>query len=212
METLKSPMLLDGNFLTFESSKERMKRETLLDLGVFGLLVILGVLTRWITGGFLELSNFTATGAAALFAGFYFRSKLIAPMVPLATMAISNFALQPYDSKIQVAIVYLAWAVPVVLGFALRKRANIWRVGGCAVISAVSFFFITNFAGWACYDLYPKTWSGVFESYLAGTPFFRNTLASELLFTGLIFGTYAIAAQNGLLPRRSEQTAIAVAN
>jgi hypothetical protein len=186
-----------------------MKRETLLELGVFLLLVALGVLTRWVTGEFKDLSNFTATGAAALFAGFYFRNRLAAPLVPLTIMVVSNFALQPYDSRIQVIVVYLAWIVPVILGFALRGQANAWRVGGCAVVSAVSFFVITNFAGWACYDLYPKTFSGVIESYLAGTPFFKNTLASELLFSGLIFGTYAVAVQMGLLPNRIDRTSIA---
>ena len=67
---------------------------------------------------------------------------------------------------------------------------------------SISFYLITNFAEWAFYDLYPHTAAGLIEGYVAAIPFFRNTLASDLLFSVLIFGTYWLAVSAGILPRR----------
>ena len=51
---------------------KKMKRETVNKILVFCGLVVLGVATRWISDAFKpNLSNVTATVAAALFAGFY---------------------------------------------------------------------------------------------------------------------------------------------
>jgi len=72
-----------------------MKRETIANVLVFCLLVILGVATRWISeANYPKLSgiavnepsdfavdwagNFTAIGAIALFAGYFFRPRIAA--------------------------------------------------------------------------------------------------------------------------------------
>jgi hypothetical protein len=189
-----------------------MKRETTLDLGVFAGLVVFGVLTRLLSAEFPQaLSNFTAVGAVALFAGYYFRDSRIATLVPLALMVVSNLVLKQYNSLGQMAIVYFALILPVILGFALRGRENVLRIGGCAITTSVWFFVITNFAYWAWYDLYPKTASGLIQGYVMALPFFRNMVAGDLLFSGVLFGAYAIAVQVGMIPRRSA-TAVASAS
>lgn len=196
-----------------------MKRQTIVDLAVFALLVAVGVVTRWISGEFTHLwnstatlSNFTATGAVSLFAGYYFRHHLVAALVPLALMVASNLALKQYNSVGQMAIVYVALILPVILGVALRGKNNPWRIGGCAVATSVWFYLITNFAYWGWYDLYPKTVDGLLHSYVLAVPFFRNMLAADLFFSALIFGTYTLAVQVGVMPRRMEQTAPAVSS
>ncbi|MCC7087380.1 MAG: hypothetical protein IT427_20450 [Pirellulales bacterium] len=186
-----------------------MKRETMIELGVFAGLVALGVVTRLISAEFTELSNFTATGAAALFAGYYFRNRWVATLVPLALMVISNLALRQYDSFGQMAIVYAALALPVVLGHSLRGRENGWRIGGYAFSTSIWFFFITNFTYWAWNNLYAKNTAGLIESYAMGLPFLRNMVASDLLFSFLLFGAFAFAVQVGMLPRRLATTSVA---
>jgi hypothetical protein len=43
------------------------------------------------------------------------------------------------------------------------------------------------------------------SGYVAAIPFFRNTVLSDLLFSGLIFGTYWAAVLSGvLLPRPTQ--------
>ena len=49
-----------------------MKRETVNNIIVFCVLVALGVGTRWMSDAWQPtFSNFTATGAIALFAGYF---------------------------------------------------------------------------------------------------------------------------------------------
>ena len=76
---------------------------------------------------------------------------------------------------------YAALLVPVVIGMFLQRNLKWWTVGIGAVASSISFYLITNFAEWAFYNLYPHTAAGLIEGYVAAIPFFKNTLASDLL-------------------------------
>ena len=54
-------------------------------------------------------------------------------------------------------------------------------------ISASAWFFVTtNFAVWGILDLYPKTFEGLLTCYTLAIPFFKYTLISSFLFTGLL--------------------------
>jgi hypothetical protein len=199
-----------------------MKRELVTNLLVFCLLVVLGVTTRWIseanypklTGvavnepsdlNSIGLANFTAIGAIALFAGYFFRPRIAAFLVPLAVMIVSNLCLKHYNNFAQMGIVYVALLLPVAFGLILRGRAKAWSVALGAVATSITFFLITNFAEWAFYDLYPHTAAGLATGYVAAIPFFRNTLLSDLLFSGLIFGSYWLAVSYGVLQSRQTQ-------
>ncbi len=59
--------------------------------------------------------NFTPVAAAALFAGFYFRNRIIAAMVPLAALAISDFAEPAHNNRWELLIVWAAMLVPAML-------------------------------------------------------------------------------------------------
>src|SRR3954454_18309970 len=108
-----------------------MKRETVTNLAVFCLLLALGVATRWMSDAFKPmLSNFTATGAIALFAGFYFRNKLAGVITPLAVIAIRNFALKPFNNFGQFAIVYVGLVIAVLIGALVRRKYNVGTVIG----------------------------------------------------------------------------------
>jgi hypothetical protein len=195
-----------------------MKRDLRLNFVVFCVLVALGVGTRWISeANYVKLpnpagdatditdvglANFTAIGACALFAGFFFRRRAVAFLVPLAIMVVSNLCLRRYNNYGQMAIVYVALLLPVVFGMQVRRRPRAWSVAAGALASSVTFYIVTNFAEWAFYDLYPHTASGLVEGYIAALPFFRNTLASDMLFSGLLFGTYWLAVSSGVLASR----------
>jgi hypothetical protein len=176
--------------------------------------VVIGVLTRFVSGEFDKLSNFTAVGAASLFAGYYFRSKLAAALVPLAIVVTSDLVLKQHNHWQEMALVYFAWIVPVVLGIAMKCRASAWRIAGCAIASSVWFYLFTNLAYWYWdrYDFYPHTASGLMQSYIAAVPFFQNMLMGDVLFSAVIFGAYVIAAQRGVLPTSADGTAAATSN
>jgi hypothetical protein len=199
-----------------------MKRETIANVLVFCLLVILGVASRWVSEAnypklsglatneasdlqSIGLANFTAIGAISLFAGYFFRPRIAAFLMPLAVMIVSNLCLQHYNNFPQMGIVYVALLLPVAFGLLLRRNLKAWSVVTGALATSITFFVITNFAEWAFYDLYPHNASGLVAGYVAALPFFRNTVLSDLLFSGLIFGSYWLAVSSGVLQPRQSQ-------
>lgn len=157
-------------------------------------IVFAGVLTRLMP----HPPNFTPIAATALFGGAYFASKKAAFIVPLMAMYLSDLFLGffVYDFgwfNGQMPFVYMSFAVTVLLGMLIRHRCSPLRVGAAALTSSVLFFVVTNFGVWAVGTFYPKTVDGLVTCYVAGIPFFRNTLTGDLAFTALLFGGFAIA-------------------
>ena len=134
--------------------------------------------------------NFSPIAALALFGGASFASKRAAFLVPLAALFLSDLVLGFYSIT---PVVYGSFALITCLGFWLRKRQSVSRVAVASVMAAVLFFLVTNFGVWALDSLYPRTLPGLAECYTAAIPFFRNTLASDLFYSALLFGGLALA-------------------
>lgn len=134
--------------------------------------------------------NFTPIAASALFAAFWFERSMLAVMVPLTAMLISDWLIGFYDWRIMTSV-YLALAFPAVLGPFIRSRFSARRVVVSTIASSTIFFFLTNFAVWCFASMYPRTIDGLVQCYVAAVPFFKNTLAGDLLWSGLFFGAYA---------------------
>lgn len=164
-----------------------MKREDLTRAAVFIGLVAVAVSVRLVS----ETPNFNAITAAALFAGFYFRSRLTALAVPLVTMVVSDYFLGGYSTSMMIAV-YASLCVPILWRAVLVRGLNPLTVGGGAVCSSLAAFALSNFAVW--YAWYPKTWEGFTRCYLNAVPFLANALTSDLMFSAGFFGLYAIAA------------------
>ncbi len=165
-----------------------MKREELTRAAVFVALVAVAVTVRLVS----ETPNFNAITAAALFAGFYFHSRLTALAVPLATMIVSDYFLGGYSRAVMVAV-YASLCLPIVWRSVLRRGLSPLTVGGGAVSSSLAAFALSNFAVW--YVWYPKSWEGFTRCYLNAVPFLANALTSDLLFAGAFFGLYALVTQ-----------------
>lgn len=191
-----------------------MSRSALLDGLVFVLLVLAGVFTRI---EFRQVPNFKPVAALALFAGFYFAAKrgptataassirphVIATAVPLCIMAASDWWIGGYDLRLM-ALVYAMLTVPALVGPILRRRllgandtacdsvsACVW-LGLASLASSLAFFLVTNFGCWFLFDHYAKTWTGLLECYTMAVPFFRYTVAGDLFFASLTFGSYIL--------------------
>ena len=91
--------------------------------------------------------NFQAVAGTALFAGFVFRSRALALVVPFAAMWISDQMLGGYDRLVMIAV-YGSLAVPVLFGTWLERRQSTGRIVGAAALSSVLFFLVTNLAVW----------------------------------------------------------------
>ena len=77
-------------------------------------------------------------------------------------------------------------------------------IGGAALAGSVQFFLITNFA-WLYPGLYPHSFAGILAGYTAGVPFFWRTLASDLFYSGVLFGLHAWLSRT--VARRERVTA-----
>ncbi|MGH2403238.1 MAG: DUF6580 family putative transport protein [bacterium] len=133
--------------------------------------------------------NFTPIAAMALFGGAYFADRRLAFLVPLLGMFLSDLILGLHRL---LPVVYACFALIVCLGFWLRGRKSVLRIAGAALAGSILFFVVTNFGVWAMGSLYPKSLDGLLAAYVAAIPFFRNTLAGDVLYTAALFGGFAL--------------------
>jgi hypothetical protein len=92
-----------------------------------------------------------------------------------------------------VPVVYASFLVSVAIGFWLRDRRSLGRISAATLLGAIQFFLVTNFAFWAFGLYYPRNSAGLLACYVAGIPFFWNTLAGDAVYAALLFGGFALA-------------------
>lgn len=132
--------------------------------------------------------NFTPVVAMSIFAGCYLQKRW-AIILPLGAMLASDYFIGFYDWPVMVSV-YLSIILAFAIGWFLKERLRWYNVVGASLISSVVFFLLTNFAVWAFFSWYPHTWSGLISCFTLALPFFRNTVAGDLIYTGLFFGLY----------------------
>jgi hypothetical protein len=158
---------------------------------VLGAMILLAVATRLLyhfQPGLVP-PNFSPVEAVALFGGAYFADRRLALLVPLAAMALSDLVIGFHGL---LWLVYACVAVSTVLGFGLRGKVGVARVAAYSVIGSTLFFIVTNFGVWFGSSMYPQTWAGLVECYVAAIPFYKNTLAGTLFYAALMFGGFAL--------------------
>jgi hypothetical protein len=164
------------------SQKENLLYRTLLALAIVALAAALRIAPHpW---------NFTPVGAMALFSGAIFKDRRLAFFVPLLALFAGDIFIGLYKLM---PIVYASFLVNVAIGFWLRDRRTVGRISGATLFGAVQFFLVTNFAVWAVGLSYPRNTVGLVACYVAGIPFFWNTLAGDAAYAVLFFGGFALA-------------------
>ncbi len=176
-----------------------MNHSPQLGILVFAVLIALTIACRLLP----HPPNFTPAAAVALFAGFFFGRRVVALVVVLAAMALSDLIIGAYDYRIMAAV-YAAFMFPVFLRSLLRRRLNPLTCCGSAVACSVVFFVSTNLAVWIFSGMYAPTLGGLGTCFAAALPFFRYTLCGDLFWTATLFGSYAIALRFGATPFASK--------
>jgi hypothetical protein len=134
--------------------------------------------------------NLTPVGAMALFSGAVVRNRVMAFVFPLLAMLVGDFFI---GFHILLPVVYTSFVISTAIGFWLRERRSVVRLGGAVLLGAIQFFLITNFGVWMFLNSYPKTFAGLMTCYVAGAPFFWNTLAGDICYSALLFGGLFLA-------------------
>jgi len=164
------------------SQKESLLYRTLLALALILLAAVLRIAPHpW---------NFTPVGAMALFSGATLKDRRTAFLFPLLALFAGDIFIGFYRI---IPIIYVSFLISVAIGLWLRDRRTVARIGLAALIGAIQFFLVSNFAVWQFMGTYPHNCSGFLACYIAAIPFFWNTLAGDALYAALLFGGYALA-------------------
>jgi hypothetical protein len=132
--------------------------------------------------------NVTPIAASALFAGMVLRSRTLALAVPLSALLLSDLVVGTYDWRIM-GVVYAALALPALAARWGRARPMV-VLAPLVLSSSLLFFATTNFAVWAFSGMYAHDLHGLMHCYVAALPFLGNTIAGDMLWTTLLFGTW----------------------
>jgi len=161
--------------------------------------------TRWPGLWPDDLKNFSAAYALAFCAGVYFPRGL-AYWLPLTTLFLTDVLLNLFYYHTAPLNGYMLLNYPVYLGLIWFGRGHSARMpwlrlvlGG--ILGALVFYLVTNTAAWVQNPGYPKTLAGWIQALTTGIPgfpptwtFFRNTLLSGGLFTGLFAAAMKLSA------------------
>ncbi len=140
-----------------------------------------------------HLPNVSPVAAMALFGGAYFADRRIAFIVPFLALFLSDLVLGLHNSMI---FVYAGFALTVAIGFLLKDRVTLTNTAFATVLASVLFFLLTNLGAWLTSGLYAKSAEGLMQAYVAGIPFFQNSLLGNLVFVAVIFGGYQLLQKN----------------
>lgn len=172
------------------------------------VLVVLAAGWRIVAVHAPALMNFAPLMALTFCGAVYFREKRLW-LVPFAALLASDLYLDYYYAttfheswtwqSVLVRLVCFAAALPIGRFVAQHKSWISLLTGTLA--GSLLFYFATNTDAWLRDPLYAKTAAGWWQAMTVGRPefpptlfFFRNTLVSDLLFTGLFAFTMEFAA------------------
>jgi hypothetical protein len=164
------------------SQKETLVYRTLLAAGLVVIAAALRIAPHpW---------NFTPVGAMAIFSGAVIRDRRLAFLIPLLALFAGDIFIGLYKLM---PIIYASFLVNVAIGLLLRSRRTVGPLGLATLVCAIQFFLVTNLAFWAFSTTYPHTRAGLLTCYIAGIPFFWNTLTGDAVCAILLFGGFALA-------------------
>lgn len=169
-----------------------MERTIRVRFFVMSGMIVAAVIARLIP----HPPNFAPIAAMALFAGAHFDRKALAFVVPLVAMLLSDAVFEllfGWGFHANLPAVYASFAAIVGLGLLLRGRVRPVPVVGAALVSSILFFAVTNLSVWLTSATYPMTGQGLTLCCVAALPFFGNTVAGDLFYTGILFGAFALA-------------------
>lgn len=134
--------------------------------------------------------NFTPIAAISLFGGWYLAKKYFV-FIPLLAMFLSDIFIGFYDWRLT-AVVYLSIAATFFIGYLLRKKMTWRRVLVGSLSGSIMFFITSNLAVWALYEWYPHTLAGLSSCFVMALPFFKNSLAGDIIYSIVLFGAYQL--------------------
>jgi hypothetical protein len=199
--------------MTDQSTVDAPRERLWLVLALAGLACLATILLRLHP----PMYNFTPVGALCLFLGARVRSiwGLAIPMLLMLGTDYLVWQSQPTMWQSQPALAFLhtemVWVygsltLMFFMGWCFLGRDNPLAIVGAAIAGGLPFFLITNFSSWynvaiahtvtpTAIDNYSPDLFGLLTCYGNGLVFHRGMLFGDLLFSGVLFGSYALAVR-----------------
>ena len=131
--------------------------------------------------------NFTPIIAMGLFGGAYLKDKRWALLLPVGAMLLADVFLGFHGTMIWV---YGSLIIITAIGFLLKRGVTLTNGAIATIGGSLIFFLVTNFGVWASGGFYPKNMEGLISCYVAGIPFFGNTIGGSIFYSSLMFVGY----------------------
>jgi hypothetical protein len=181
------------------------------------LLIVVFALSRWPN---LMPQNFSAAYAIAFCGGFFLSSPLSWAAFLCAMAAIDvlitiffythgGFLLREFMAGMWPN--YVAYLGIIALGRAFGGKRPWWMLVGGGILGALLFYIVTNTGAWLSLP-YNKSLAGWIQALTRGLPgypptweFFRNTLLSGGIFTGLFVGAMKLTEESEAESKEEEE-------
>ncbi len=149
--------------------------------------------------------NMSPIAAMGLLGSAYFSRKWMALLIPflatwLSDLFINNLIYpELFDGFTWFyagsAWVYGSYALISMMGYILLNTVSIARIASSSILATSIFFLMTNFGAWIGNPMYPQTFEGLMMSYAAGLPFLQGSFVGDLMYSGILFGGFALAGK-----------------
>jgi hypothetical protein len=146
-----------------------MKKE----FAVIFSMIILAVASRLLP----HPPNFAPITGIALFAASKLNKKILAFLLPLFCLFITDLTLGLGWINL---FVYGAFGMISFIGMRIQKVSLLTVIG-----SSLLFFIVSNLGVWLLY--YPLTLEGLLTCFTLAIPFFGNTITGDLVYTAVLF-------------------------
>ena len=157
--------------------------------------------------------NFAPLAAMALLGSAYIKTSWKAWVLPVSAFWMSDLILNNivysayFEGFVWASNAFLFSAIAmlliVLIGKVLLQKIKWTNLILASLISSLLFFLVSNFGAWAEGIMpYPRSFAGILEAYAAGLPFLKGTVIGDLVWTGVLFGAWALIFGNA----RQERT------
>jgi len=164
--------------------------------------------------------NFAPITAMAVFGAVTFgrgRTAVLAPLVALFVSDLAKKYLYHHGLSAQWGIYRGMWvtygttALVALISRLARGTRRVSVVAGTTLLGSIVFFLVTNFAVWARGSRFPHTLDGLVDCYLVAVPFFRNSLAGDVVYGTVLFGAWMLVKRwvPALRPRTADANPLA---
>lgn len=171
-------------------------------------ILVAGVLRITAAGHITPFSNFSPVGAMALFGGAYFADKWKSYLFPLLTLFLGDVIMsQTIYKAYATGIMYEGWywtylgfAAMVLIGQVMIKKVKITNIVFASVGAAIVFWLLADFGTFMSHhniDMttglpFTRDVQGLVKCYIQGLPLVKNTILSNLVYSGIFFGLFEL--------------------